>query len=124
MGILFCGFMGFMYLCKKHSEMGLFDSISTRPNIFLDVYIQSVKIGSKIRLKPIEGQSVINSFVECSKTLRAKYPVGTIFKVDCRLVHPSNRKPYLMVLNRKEIKQALEFFEHNRRLSINQVSNY
>ena len=93
--------------------MGLFQTLSTRPDIFLDVYIQSVKVGSKIRL---------NSFVECSKELRAKYPIGTIFKVDCRLVHPSNRKPYLMVLHRNQMQQALEFFEHNRTLTFNQVS--
>lgn len=102
--------------------MGLFQTLSTRPDIFLDVYIQSVKVGSKIRLKPIEGQGLINSFVECSMALRAKYPIGTIFKVDCRLVHPSNRKPYLMVLHRNEMKQALEFFDHNRTLTTNQVS--
>lgn len=102
--------------------MGLFQTLSTRPDIFLDVYIQSVKVGSKIRLKPIEGQGLINSFVECSKELRAKYPIGTIFKVDCRLIHPSNRKPYLMVLHRNEMQQALEFFEHNRTLTFNQVS--
>ena len=103
--------------------MGLFQSLSTRPDIFLDVYIQSLKVGSKIRLKPIDGQKVTNTyFVDCSRTLRAIYPIGTIFKVDCRLVHPSNRKPYLMVLHRNDMKQALEFFDHNRTLTTNQVS--
>jgi hypothetical protein len=107
---------------KNRLDMGLFQNISTRPDIHLDIFIQSVKVGSRIRLTPIEGQQVQNYFVECSRKLRAKYPVGTIFKVDCRLVRPSNRKPYLMVLHRNGLEQALEFYDHNRTLTINQVS--
>jgi hypothetical protein len=103
--------------------MGLFQSLSTRPDIYLDIFVESVKIGSKIRMKPIDGQRIENNyFVECSRKLRAKYPVGTIFKVDCRLVRPSNRKAYLMALHRNDMKQALEFFDHNRTLITNQVS--
>lgn len=96
--------------------MGLFHNISTRPDVYLDIYIQSVKIGARVRLKPLDGQHLQPCFVDCSRKLRTQYPVGTIFKVDCRLVRPSNRKPYLMVLHRNSLQQALEFFEHNRKL--------
>lgn len=96
--------------------MGLFDSISTRPDVYLDIYIQSVKVGSRIRLQPLAGQHIDPCFVDCSRKLRTNYPIGTVFKVDCRLVRPSNRKPYLMVLHRNSLQQALEFYEHNRTL--------
>lgn len=94
--------------------MGLFRNLPTRPNIYLDVYLVSVKIGNKVRLKPLEGQVIPNSyFVDCSRTLRKQYPIGTIYQSDVRLVQPKNRKPYLQAIHRNNLERAIDFLEHN-----------
>ncbi len=102
--------------------MGLFQNLTTRPNIYLDVYLVSVKIGNKIRLKPLEGQNVASSyFVDCSRSIRKHYPIGTIFQSDVRLVHPKNRKPYLQVIHRNNLERAIDFLEHNIILQRSQI---
>lgn len=102
--------------------MGLFHNLATVPNVFLDVYLVSVKIGSKIRLKPLDGQHVPSSyFVECSRTLRKQYPIGTVYQTDVRLVQPKNRKPYLQAIHRNHLERAVEFLEHNLILQRSQI---
>ena len=104
------------------ATMGLFRNLTTRPNIYLDVYLVSIKIGNKIRLKPLDGQSVPNYyFVECSRTLRKQYPIGTIYQSDVRLVQPKNRKPYLQTIHRNNLERAIDFLEHNIILQRSQI---
>lgn len=90
--------------------MGLFHYLPTRPDICLDVYAQSVRIGSKVRIKALTHQGL---FVECSRKLRTHYPIGTIFKLDTRLVSPKNKKPYLVALHQNSLQRAVEFFDYN-----------
>lgn len=97
--------------------MGLFSDIITRPNVFLGVQAMSIKVGNRIRLKPLQGQQVSHRyFIECSRKERGKYPVGTIFELDCVLVQPKNRSAYLRAIHRTGLQQSLDFFDHNLRL--------
>ncbi len=79
---------------------------------FLDCFIISVLVGNKIRLRPKEGQDIPDLFVECSRTERRKYPVGTIFKADLKLIETKNKKSFLMTRTRK-LTRAIEFWEWN-----------
>jgi len=83
---------------------------------FLDCFIQTIQTGKKrIRMKPLEGQNVPDLFVECSRPERLKYPIGTIFKADLKIIQVNNKKPYLITRHRK-LERAIEYFEHNRQL--------
>lgn len=66
------------------------------PIWYLDIYAESILEKGRIRLKPLDGQSADSSLrIECSRKLRKKYGVGTVFKLDVRLVKPQNKIPYL-----------------------------
>ena len=95
-------------------DMRLFTNLATPPGFYLDVFVQSVKVGSRVRCKPVDGQDIPPSYwVECSRRIRQHYPIGTIFKVDVRKVQPSGRKTYLAAAHRNELPRATEYFEHN-----------
>lgn len=83
---------------------------------YLDCFIQTILIGKKrIRMKPIQGQNVPDLFVECSRSERLKYPIGTIFKADLKIIQVNNKKPYLITRHRKLVR-AIEYFEHNQNI--------
>ncbi len=43
---------------------------------------------SPVRVRPLAGQGFSTELrVECSKSMRAQYPVGTLFRLDVRLIH-------------------------------------
>ena len=43
--------------------------------------------GSKLRVRPLLGQWADTSLkVECSKAMREKYPVGTKFKINAKII--------------------------------------
>jgi hypothetical protein len=87
------------------------------PEVYLDVYVQSVKVGNRIRCKPLGGQVISDElWVECSKRIRCHFPVGTIFKADVRKVQPEKRRSYLATFHRNELLRAIEYFEHNNAL--------
>ncbi len=91
----------------------------TRPNVFLGVQAMSIKVGNRIRLRPLQGQNVSHTyFIECSRRERIKYPVGTIFELDCILVQPKNRSAYLRTIHRNGLQKSLDFFDYNQRLQI------
>ena len=83
---------------------------------YLDCYIQTVQKGKRIRLQPLDGQAVPpEMYVECDRIERKKYPIGTIFKADLKLIKIPKKKPYLMARHRK-LERAIEYFEHNNGL--------
>lgn len=64
--------------------------------IFLNISLFIVQVGKKIRVKPLDGQSVDkNLFVSCSRKQRTQMQLGTIFQSDVRLIQPQSKKPYL-----------------------------
>ncbi|MGL4632036.1 MAG: hypothetical protein ACRCVT_12605 [Leadbetterella sp.] len=102
-------------------QLSLIDEVPEfTKNFFLDVFVESNTVGSKsvLRLRTISGQQVPqNMRVRMASKFLKKYPTGTIFKLDTKLVYPSDsRKPYFVALNGTKIQQALEFFDYNRKL--------
>lgn len=83
--------------------------------IYLDCFIQSYKEGTRIRVKTMPGQVVPVLNVECSHRDRERFPVGTIFKADLKLLQSANKKPYLVSRSMK-LKVAIEYFDHNLQL--------
>lgn len=83
--------------------------------IYLDVYVQSVKQGKKIRIKPLPGQQLPEDyFVSCGMKVRGYYKVGTIYKTDVKLIKRKKGKNYLMVrFKQAPLLPALEYYEHN-----------
>jgi hypothetical protein len=62
----------------------------------------------KIRVRPKEGQGVPNLWVSCSKKQRNLMNIGTVFKMDVKLIESEKRKPYLMAS--KKILGQLSLF--------------
>lgn len=93
-----------------------------QPIWYLDVFAESIVERGRVRLRPLDGQRADSTLrIECSRKLRQKYGVGTVFKLDVRLVRPHNKKPYLICRNRKELTRALEYFERNKRVQIDHL---
>jgi hypothetical protein len=99
--------------------MSLFRYYSLPPDVYVNVLIQSVKVGSRLRMVTMNGQSIPPGlYVSCSKSLRDHYPVGSIFQLDCRIVRSHNRKPFVRPLRYQHVALSLDFFEHNRKLQL------
>lgn len=83
--------------------------------IYLDVYIQSVNQGKRIRIKVVPGQDLpLDYYVSCGRKMRGHYKVGTIFKTDLKLINRKKGKSYLMVRFRNApLLPALEYYEYN-----------
>lgn len=62
----------------------------------------------KIRVRPDEGQGVPELWVSCSRKQRNQMIIGTVFKMDVKLVESERRKPYLMAS--KKILGQLSLF--------------
>jgi hypothetical protein len=62
----------------------------------------------KIRVRPIEGQSIPALWVSCSKKQRNQMTIGTVFKMDVKLIESEKRKPYLVAI--KKILGQLSLF--------------
>ncbi|MFN8356118.1 MAG: hypothetical protein U0Y10_16800 [Spirosomataceae bacterium] len=84
-------------------------------DIFAEVYYDSRR--NRLRLKTIEGQRVpAHLMVGCEACAIAKFPEGTIYKLDARLVKKQGKKPYFVAIKQKKVERAIEFFEHNLKL--------
>jgi hypothetical protein len=83
--------------------------------VFAQLYFDARR--HRFRLRTIRGQQVPPDLhVGCATKTIARYPEGTIYKLDARLVRQPDRQPYLMAVNRRVVERALEFFEHNLRV--------
>jgi hypothetical protein len=80
--------------------------------IYLDVYIESVQCGAKVRLRPTAGVDsplqrcktdsgiivpVPRYWIAGSRAIRNKYPVRTIFIADLQLISPERSGNYLKI---------------------------
>ncbi|MFN4085219.1 MAG: hypothetical protein ACK4LB_04695 [Spirosomataceae bacterium] len=103
--------------------MGQLSLVDEFPNftkhVFLDVFVESTwdpKRG-KLVLKTLGNQFCPGGVrVGCPVRYYQQFPVGTIYKIDMRRVHVRRQAPYFLVIRRKHMQRAIEFFEHNRRL--------
>lgn len=75
-------------------------------NISLSTLYDSKR--KKIRVRPKEGQGVPDLWVSCSKKQRNLMNIGTVFKMDVKLIESEKRKPYLMAS--KKILGQLSLF--------------
>jgi hypothetical protein len=75
-------------------------------NISLSTLYDSKR--KKIRVRPTQGQGVPELWVSCSKSQRNQMTVGTVFKMDVRLIESEKRKPYLLGI--KKIFGQLSLF--------------
>lgn len=84
--------------------------------IFLDIFAKMCLDPRSKRpmLKTLGGQRVPpNLTIRCLKATIGRFPEGTIYKLDVRLVDVKNRKPYFSAVQNRRIQRAIEFFDHN-----------
>lgn len=81
-------------------------------DIFAKVYFDTRR--NRPRLKTIEGQQIpAEMCVGVKGKMIEKYPEGTVYKLDARLVQRRGRSPYFLALKQQNVQRALEFFDHN-----------
>jgi hypothetical protein len=98
-------------------QLSLVDEIpELSKKYFLDIYAEAVydSTRDKMRLMTIDGQHVPCKLkVSCPNQVLARYPEGTIYKLDTRLIRKEGRAPYFIALNQKRVQRAIEFFDYN-----------
>ncbi len=96
-------------------QLSLIDEIpGFNKAFFLDVYAEALCDSGKMRLKTINGQQVPEDLsVSIASRFISKYPEGTIYKLDTRLVNKGGKKPYFVALKAKKVERAIEFFDYN-----------
>jgi len=84
--------------------------------VFCDVFVSSILDEKKqrIRIRPLPTSTVsADWFVQCSHKARKSFPVGTVFKIDARLVRGKKGRPFLIARAGKPLLRAIEYFDHN-----------
>lgn len=75
-------------------------------NLIFGVLVEVVKVGSKVRFVTLKSQKMpAGVFISCSYRDRRKFPLGSILEIDCRLVTPMNRKPFLRIIGTHPLSQ-------------------
>lgn len=83
---------------------------------FLDVYAEALYDSGKekMRLKTINGQQVPEDLsISIASKFISRYPEGTIYKLDTKLVNRGGKKPYFKALKGRKVQRAIEFFDYN-----------
>lgn len=96
------------------SELPEFDK-----KVFLDIFAKGYfdTRRNKMRLKTIDGQTIPSEMlVGCSEKIISRFPEGTIYKLDAKLIKKEGKRPYFVAAQRKCLERAIEFFEHNLRV--------
>jgi hypothetical protein len=98
-------------------QLSLIDEVPEfTKSYFIDVYAEAmydVK-ADKMKLKTINGQQVPEDLkVAIPSKFIAKYPEGTIYKVDTKLVNKKGKRPYFIAKNSKAVQRAIEYFDYN-----------
>ncbi len=98
-------------------QLSLIDLVpEVNKSFFLDVFAEAVLDSNKAQmcLETIDGQQVPGDLkVSIPKKQISRFPEGTIYKLDTRLVRRDGKKPYFIAVNRKNVRRAMEFFEYN-----------
>jgi hypothetical protein len=98
-------------------QLSLIDLVpEVNKSFFLDVFAEAVLDANKaqMRLATINGQQVPGDLkISVPKRFISKFPEGTIYKLDTRLVRKEGRKPYFIAINSRSVRRAVEFFEYN-----------
>ncbi len=104
-------------LKTNRMQLSLIDEIpELTKTYFLDVFAEAlydVK-ADKMKLKTINGQQVpVDLKVSIPSKFITKYPEGTIYKVDTKLINKKGKSPYFVAKNAKKVERAIEFFDYN-----------
>ena len=99
-------------------QLSLIDQVPEfNKRYFLDVFAEATVIGKKVKLLTINGQGVPENLkVRIPSKFISKFPVGTIYKVDTKLVNKEGNKPYFIAKKAKCVERAIEFFDYNLKL--------
>jgi hypothetical protein len=92
--------------------------------IFLDVFVESsydVNRGKWFLLTLANQYLPAKARVGCPQKYFSRFPVGTIFKMDLRLIRRPRRKPYFLAIRRNQMSRAIEFYDFNRKLESSSV---
>ncbi len=92
---------------------------SDEQRYFLDLFAQVIfdTRRNRPRLKTICNQMVPGDLsVSCPARLLNRFPEGTIYKLDAKLVQVPGKQPYLVAVNQRNMQRALEYYDHNRQL--------
>lgn len=88
-------------------------------SLFLDVFAK-MNIDPRTHrptLQTLHGQRVPGEVkIRCLRKSIEKFPEGTVYKLDVRLVNIKKGKPYFCAVQNLRIQRAIEFFEHNVRI--------
>jgi hypothetical protein len=98
-------------------QLSLIDEVPEfTKSYFLDVYAEALydEGKDKMRLKTINGQQVPEDLsISIASKFISKYPVGTIYKLDTKLINKGGKKPYFIAVKAKGVQRAIEFFDYN-----------
>ncbi len=101
-------------------QFSIFDEVpDIEKRIFLDIFAASFydKNRKKYRLSTIQWHDTpTNMNVGCLSRILEKYPEGTIFRLDARLVKNKKGYKYMVALRRASVQPAIEFYVFNRKL--------
>lgn len=84
-------------------------------NVFAEASFDEGKDRMKLRI--ITGQQIpVDISVSIPDKFISKFPEGTIYKVDTKLIMHKGRKPYFVALRAKQVQRAIEYFDYNLKL--------
>jgi hypothetical protein len=91
---------------------------------FLDVFAEASYSSGRMRLKTMQGQQVPEDLsISIASKFISKYPEGTIYKLDTKLINKGGKKPYFIALKGKGIQRAIEFFDYNLKVQTTRKSH-
>jgi hypothetical protein len=109
-------------------QLSLIDEVPEfNKKYFLDVFASSVLDlkTNKMKLVTIHGQVVPEMLkISIHSKLLSRYPEGTIYKIDTRLVLRKGIRPYFIALKAKKVQRAIEFFEYNLKVQFGSDFKY
>jgi hypothetical protein len=90
-----------------------------KKSVFLDVFAKMTVDPRTQRptLKTLEGQGIPAELkIRCKNIAISRFPEGTVYKLDIRLVDVKDKKPYFSAVRNNSIQRALEFFDYNLKI--------
>ena len=98
-------------------QLSLIDELPEfNKKFFLDVFAEALydEKSEKMKLKTINGQTApVDIKVSIPSKFLSKFPEGTIYKIDTKLINKDGRKPYFIAIQRKKMERAVEYFDYN-----------
>jgi hypothetical protein len=101
-------------------QFSIFDVIpEVEKKVFLDIYGISFydTTRKRLRLQTLDWPDVPKNLkIGCTLKPLEKFPEGTIYKLDAKIIRNKRGYHYLSAMRRNTIQPAIEFFVHNKSL--------